>query len=201
VTDAEGRGSDPHERRSFHESAVRLLELSQGADPAPGDSNELEVIVDGLSRFLAGRFQSISQAEIADITGESLLRFLQASRAGRIDEERSPAPYLTRIAHNVAVTHLRRTASVELPDSHPGLADDELARLLDARATSERLQEALARAAQAGAHVLLRVVRAWLRLAEAQGSAPASREVAEQLGLSHTTVNDALSRLRGYLPG
>jgi DNA-directed RNA polymerase specialized sigma24 family protein len=201
VTDAEGQQSDPQPRGSFHESAVRLLALSQGTDPAQGDANDFEVIVDGLSRFLAGRFQSLSQAEIADIIGESLLRFLEASREGRIDQGRSPAPYLTRIAHNVAVSRLRRSASVELPQSDPGLADDELARLLDARASSERLGAALARAAEAGDHVLLRVVKTWLGLAEAKGAAPGSREVAERLGLSHTSVNEALGRLREYLPG
>lgn len=201
MADALGEPSDAHEPGSFHECTERILKLLEGGDQGADDAGDLATVLDGLSRFLAGRFQSLSSADIADIASESLVRLLEASQAGRLDQERSPAPYLTRIAHNLAVSRLRRGRDVELQQSHAPLADDDLARLLDAQATHERLQLALARAARAGDHVMLRVVKAWLSLAEAKGAAPPSREVAERLGVSHTTVNEALARLREeYLP-
>lgn len=175
--------------------------LSHGAPPEPGDGRDLAVVVDGLSRFLGGRFRSLPPAEIADIASESIVRLLQTSQAGRLDENRPAGPYLTRIAHNLAVTRLRRPITEDLDGSPGGVMDDDaLARLLDARASSERLRQALARAARAGDHMLLRVVREWLRLAEQRSTSPSSRAVAERLDISHTTVNEALARLREYLP-
>ncbi|HXE98747.1 MAG TPA: sigma-70 family RNA polymerase sigma factor [Solirubrobacterales bacterium] len=187
--------------RSFHECTARLLRLLQGGERGPADEDDLRTVVDGLTRFLAGRFPSLSSADVADITSESLARLLEASKKDRIDPGRSAAPYLTRIAHNLAVSRLRQPTSVELPEGvEPTLADDDLARLLDAHATHERLQAALGKAARAGDHMLLRVVKAWLTLAEGNGVPPSSREVAGRLRISHTTVNEALARLRDYLP-
>jgi DNA-directed RNA polymerase specialized sigma24 family protein len=198
VSSSEQEGARPN--GSFHDSAERLLALIGGAAPHARDARDLEVVLDGLTRFLGGRFPALSAAEVADLASESLARFLDAVRTGNFEPGRPAAPYLTRIAHNLAVSHLRRARSGELPHVEAALDDEALAHLLDARATSERLQFALQAAAERGDHVLLRVVRAWLVLAEQRSEAPTSREVAERLAISHTTVNEALGRLREYLP-
>ncbi len=83
-----------------------------------------------------------------------------------------------------------------------GYAEDEaLARLLDAEAARSDVLEAQARAVKDKKFTLVRVVSEWLVIAERTGIEPSSREVAEVLGLSHTTVNEALREFReGYLP-
>jgi len=192
-------GARPEELggESFQASVERLLEVPPTQDP-----RDLATVLDGLARFLAMRFPALSASDIAEIGSESVARLVAASREGRLDTSRSPAPYLTRTAHNLAVSALRgpRVVAGNLNEEASPLADDELAALLDARASSEILQAGLVQAVQVGDHVLVRVVRAWLELAECQGSPPASREVAKRLGLSHTTINDALQRLGKYLP-
>lgn len=83
-----------------------------------------------------------------------------------------------------------------------GNAEDEaLARLLDAEAARSDVLEAQARAAKDKKFTLVRIVSEWLVIAERSGVEPSSREVAETLGLSHTTVNEALREFReDYLP-
>jgi DNA-directed RNA polymerase specialized sigma24 family protein len=201
VTKAGDESSDLGGNGSFSVAVVRLLEALQSEGPEAGNPDDLTVVLDGLSRFLRVRFPTLSNADVADIADESLLRLLEASRAGRLDPARSPAPYLTRIAHNLAVSRLRQPLGLELEENLAEPDDDDLARLLDARATDERLKAALQRAAEAGDHMVIRVARVWLDLAQVGRAAPPSRDVAERLGVSHTTVNEALARLRGYLPG
>src|SRR6202035_747287 len=146
-------------------------------------------------------FQSLSSAEIGDIASESLTRLMEASRARNFKEGRPRAPYVTRIAHNLALTRLRRPTPVDLDEAaEPPMSDDELAKLLDARASSERLDAALMIAGDKGDHMVIRVVRVWLQWAYKNSVAPPSRDVAERLGVSDATVNDALARLRAYLP-
>ena len=189
-------GAEP-ELESFETSLRELLEI-----PPSHDRRDLETVLGGLERFLAIRFPTLPASDAAEIASESLARLLVVNQEGRLDPARSPAPYLTRIAHNLAVSAMRRptATNAELDEAQHALADDEIAALLDARASSEMIRGALVQAVRVGDHVLVRVVRVWLELAESQGSAPASREVAERLGLSHTTVGEALKRLEKYLP-
>lgn len=201
MSNSKSEHSDQPEERSFNESTVRLLELYKEGSPRQSDDRDLAIVLDGLSRFLGSRFQSLSPAEISDIASESLTRLLQASQTGQLQDGRPAGPYLTRIAHNLAVSGLRRPPTAELNEAAgAGLDDDDLARLLDARASADRLRAALAIAAAKGDHMLIRVVRVWLQLAQKHSAAPNSREVGGRLGVSHTTVNEALARLRAYLP-
>jgi hypothetical protein len=82
----------------------------------------------------------------------------------------------------------------------PPSDDDEVARLLDRRADSERVRAALRQSVAEDRHDLVRIVRAWLNLASMLGRAPSSREVGAQVGLSHTTVQTALAAFRDYFP-
>jgi hypothetical protein len=78
--------------------------------------------------------------------------------------------------------------------------DDETARLLDRAAGKQSIQLGIEEAIRAGDSVAVHVVTEWLDLAEETGETPPSRTVAERCGCSHTTVNQALTRFRGYLP-
>jgi hypothetical protein len=71
--------------------------------------------------------------------------------------------------------------------------------MLEGTAGASDVRDALRVAADAGQTTVVRVVTAWLGLAEAIGEAPTTREVAERLGISHVTVQRSLRTFGGRL--
>lgn len=162
-------------------------------------SAELPSLVDG--RLPAG-------CEPEDVAQEAISRFVVAIGRRQVDATLSPAGYLLRTAANVIRDHgRRRTPPTDpLPDlevtyGRPGTERDadELSRLIDKLASAERVRRALAIAASRGETTVLAVIHEWLNQASVLGDAPPSRAVAEAVGVSKTSVANALQRFRTCL--
>jgi DNA-directed RNA polymerase specialized sigma24 family protein len=137
-----------------------------------------------------------------DIAQEALVRFLRAAGAGRVDPDHSPAGYLLTIALNVMRDDTRAAVPTlvfdeTLPTSETEI--DHVTQLLDRLASAETVRRGLTRAYERGDRMTLDVVRAWLDLAHRLGEAPSSRSVAEEVGVSKSTVANVLDRFKGYL--
>jgi RNA polymerase sigma factor (sigma-70 family) len=189
----------------FDDAVQRLVNTIAEAGP-PASSEDLAVVVRALRRMLASRWSLSGAEDIDDAIADTLGRFAQAVRSGRIDAAKgSPAAYLATMARHAVFDRLRRahTEGVHEPlsagaDEVP--ADDEIARWLSAEADLQAITAAVAAALAARDYRTVEVVARWLDLAQATGERPSSREVARATGLSHTTVNQALKRLTKYLP-
>jgi len=127
-------------------------------------------------------------------------------------EVRKPGAYLFWTTRNRVLDRRRRADTREATEMlvddleqsvgarYYSRQDDELAQLLDQDATAELLEDALRAAVAAQDHLVVRVVTVWLELAEETGEAPTSRKVAREVGASHTSINQALRRMRAYFP-
>ena len=143
----------------------------------------------------------LSDSDAQDAAQEIIVKIVEHRSTAA--EVRNPAAYLTRLARNRAIDELRRRRrhDVQFADEFVGEAeDDRTAALLDASATAANVERALNVAHAAGDTIGIRIVSTWLDLAQRYGDEPSSREVAQQAGVSHTSVNQALKRFRSYLP-
>jgi hypothetical protein len=142
-----------------------------------------------------------------DLAQDLLMRILELAREGRGERIARPGAFLWVMARNAAMDRVRRARHApRLSDAPTGPPDrpsddDAIARLLDRAASSDAIARALRAAVADDDHLAVRVVAAWLDLADERGEAPTSREVAPRAGVSHTTVNHALARFRAYLAG
>ncbi len=186
----------------FGEAVRSLLRASeQGTEPAP---EALRIVLHGLEAYLTRSFGR-SLTEPSDVAAEALVRFLE--RAQRPSLEPASAPGLiTVIARNIAVDVLRqrrREVVVEDPNagSDSAAADDEIAALLDRTTDAAAVQVGMEQAFWHGDLEMVRIVRAWLDLAQELGREPKSREAGAALGVSHSTVLRALNEFRAFVPG
>ena len=165
----------------------------------------LTSVRDELPSLLSGRMPAGHEPQ--DVAQDAIAKFLQAVGEGRVDPAGSPAGYLLRIAANLVRDSLRKGP---VPDPYPDLDlsygrpgtdedTDRLARLIDTLASAERVRAAIARAVVRGDTIAVEVVQAWLDQASVLGGEPPSRAVAEAVGVSKTTVANALQRFRAYL--
>jgi DNA-directed RNA polymerase specialized sigma24 family protein len=192
---------------AFDSAVGRLYDEIVGVANASGaDAKAVTTHLQGLFRH---QFVGTPYLHAEDAALTTLARFTVAVQGGGVRRETAPQ-YLIEIARNLGKDLARKDfRGRELPTDWADLAagsppvpvdDDEIARLLDARADSERVRAALRRSVVDGRHDLVRIVRAWLNLASKLGRSPSSREVGAQVGLSHTTVQTALVAFRGYFP-
>lgn len=147
---------------------------------------------------------SVTDAE--EIAQETLVevyrRVVEGSRSGRPIER--PIAFLVWMGRNRAIDQLRRNnarSSAEYDDvlANYQARDDQIATLLASSATAAKIEQALRVARASDDRLVMRVVGAWLNLADQQDRVPSSRQVAKQIGVSHTAVNQALARFRRYL--
>lgn len=154
------------------------------------------------------RSYGFGEADAADAAQDAILSLLEtATRSeGTRADIQNPAAYLTWLARNRAIDRLRaashQTAAPleDRPSVPPGDDDDAIAALLDRSATASSVAIAMRAALDAGDELAVRVVTAWLNVAEELGEAPPSRRVAIRADVSHTTVNQALRRFASYFP-
>lgn len=182
--------------RQLSEAAARLSAhfVAEEGEPPRAD---YEVVRDALQAFLLARFATLGPDELLDVADEALFRLFDESRR-QGQALANPSSWLFTVAARLAIDRLRAAGKMaEGPDTQPD--DDRLAGLLDEDASRWAVEAAFARAYAAGDHVCVRIVTVWLDLAAELGYAPSSREVAERVSYSHTTVNEALARLRRYL--
>lgn len=132
-----------------------------------------------------------------EVCSDALRRLIKVAREGSLDRRRPAGAWLRVVADHLAIDVLRRTRSERAAPFDEqfhasGSEDDRLAALLDRHAAISDVRRALREAADAGQETVVAVIPVWLGLAEANGEAPSSREVAARLGISHMTVQRAL---------
>jgi DNA-directed RNA polymerase specialized sigma24 family protein len=189
----------------FDSAVGRLYDEITGVANASG--TDLSAVTDHLQALLRRQFGGSPRLEAEDAAQSAVVRFTAAVQRGGVRRETAPQ-FLIEIARNLGKDLARKdfrgrelpTDWAEMAPNSPPSDDDEIARLLDRRADSERVRAALRQSVADGRHDLVRIVRAWLNLASMLGRAPSSREVGAQVGLSHTTVQTALATFRDYFP-
>jgi DNA-directed RNA polymerase specialized sigma24 family protein len=189
----------------FDSAVERLYDEIAGVGNASG--TDLSVVTAHLQALLRRQFGGTPRLQAEDAAQSAVVRFTVAVQRGGVRRETAPQ-FLIEIARNLGKDLARKdfrarelpTEWAEMALSGPASEDDEVARLLDRRADSERVRAAMRQSVADGRHDLVRIVRAWLNLASMLGRAPSSREVGAQVGLSHTTVQAALAAFREYLP-
>ena len=172
--------------------------LSRGAGVTDADYQALRSHMIG---FLGQKTNIRDAAKAADIVDASVERFLAAAReSGRIRPATALA-YLRRIVRNNAIDRIRRdrASPADYVDATVLEPVDAIAKFVDERATAQKIQHLMAEAAKAGDLIGVKVMNEYLKLAESLGESPSTRTVALHARVSHTTVRNALARLRQSL--
>ena len=156
---------------------------------------ETETLRKALLGYLAVRYSRAHTVDRETAVDDALVEFLAAVRDGRVRAEGSPGKYLRVIAQRKLS---KQRESVRLPDDLVD-QDDAIARLLEADASKRIIEDAMWRARIARRYAVVRVVAAWLDLAERNGERPSSEEVAEKIGSDPAAVRQALGRFRVFL--
>ena len=76
---------------------------------------------------------------------------------------------------------------------------DKVARLLAELAAADDVRRGFERAYANRDYMAIDIVHAWLELAHRTGAEPTSRAVAQEVGVSKSSVANVLARFRGYL--
>jgi DNA-directed RNA polymerase specialized sigma24 family protein len=189
----------------FDSAVGRLYDEITGV--ANASRTDLSTVTAHLQSLLRRQFGGSPRLQAEDAAQSAVVRFTAAVQRGGVRRETAPQ-FLIEIARNLGKDLARKdfrgrelpTDWAEMAPNTPPSDDDEVARLLDRRADSERVRAALRQSVADDRHDLVRIVRAWLNLASILGRAPSSREVGAQVGLSHTTVQTALAAFRDYFP-
>jgi DNA-directed RNA polymerase specialized sigma24 family protein len=201
--------SSPDDGTAFDHAASRFVAAIEASDYDSIAPDDYHLVLRTLTRF-AQSYGRLSGPDAEEVAADTLSEaFARASGRGGI---RQPSPYLFWTVRNRIRDRYRRAKTldeteylVESLEHTPGAEaysseDEAIVRLLDRGATAELVEDALRAAAAADDRLLIRVATVWLELAETLGRPPRSREVAPEAGVSHTSVNQALRRLRGFFP-
>lgn len=195
--------SDPRSPTEFDLAASRVVASLERRSREAMSTADYRIVLKTLTTFARGF--GLSETDAQEIAAEVLEETFERGADATKDAIRKPAGFLFWLTRNrVFDRHRRarlradaeRTAGPRYYSHH----DDELAALLERETTAAQLDDALRAAAAADDLVVVHVVAAWLELAALHGEAPTSRQVAPEAGVSHTTINHALRRLRQYFP-
>ncbi|WIM98598.1 sigma factor [Actinoplanes oblitus] len=183
---------------------IRHLVSALTTEPGQLKGEVLQRGIAALRGYLYRRFgQALSGADIDEIAGDAVAQLVESVHRGMVSPAASPAGYLLAIASNQARTAIRRIhRNVPVGDTHPallGLTDDQTAARLEASATADLVQAAMADAYHRGDATAVRVATYLLDHIQRTGASASSRTAAEALGLSHEGVGKALRRLRAYI--
>lgn len=161
-----------------------------------------------LTHFAHGfKLSAVDAAEVAAETLEDVyVRSLDPAKPA-IDK---PTSYLFWATRNRAIGRLRKvnklgesefdvSADAMYGQRYYSPQDEAIVGLLGLDSSAAQVEDALRVAKAVGDSLTYRVVLAWLDLAESQTKTPSSRDVGRALGVSHTSVNQALRRFRDYL--
>jgi len=187
---------------NFDEAARRVAADSKSKPDANPDAWTLEILRKRLAAFVAHRFGSgLDDADRHDAVEEALLSFAAAAARGAVRVDTAPAYLLTTTRHKaVDALRRRRRWNAELTPDMPELrASDETERLFDREGAREAVREALGEFISASALEDVRILMTWLDLSEGSDDGPSARLVAREAGVSHTSVNRTLARLRERL--
>jgi hypothetical protein len=114
--------------------------------------------------------------------------------------------YLLKATRNSAIDAIRaqtrrREVPVEALGEDASSPDDAVAALIDRDATHATVLAAMRVGIDAGDEITVPSITKWLDIADKLGRAPSTREVASRVGVSHTTVAQALKRFRALMEG
>jgi DNA-directed RNA polymerase specialized sigma24 family protein len=195
------RMTEPTPSGTPYAGAVRRLMLALVAGTEP-ESDDMKVILLHLEDELTRRFESLSVADRNDVIGDTFTAFVGAVQEGKVSLGAEPGGYLWRTAERRALDRLRRPAELPLDEGSPPIheaEDDTIAARLDERACASDVDLAMGLGRADNNHRVNRTVSEWLVLAQRNGKAPSTREVAEVMGVSHDTVARHLKIFREYL--
>jgi RNA polymerase sigma factor (sigma-70 family) len=169
---------------------------------AMSDVPNLEILRQRLTAYLGHRFRNaLDESERHDAVEEALASFTDAVAGGAVQVKTAPA-YLLTIARHKAVDAVRRRRrwNAELQDEAPELpVSDETERLVDREVARDAVRAALRDLVSSSAVEDVRILMTWLDLSEEYEHGPSARRVASEAGVSHTSVNRTLARLRDRL--
>lgn len=178
---------------------VMVARIRRGGAPTRAEVAAVQAL---LKMWLARR--QLEPEDREEVASDAVYRLVVAVEAGRLDFERPPGAWLRVVADHLALDALRRRRRRQ-GETFDELVhgqvqeDDRIAALLDASAASADVGAAMRRAREAGDFEAVRVIATWLDLVAADGEAPSSRTIGERMGVSHTTVQRALTRFGGLL--
>jgi RNA polymerase sigma factor (sigma-70 family) len=165
-------------------------------------ATQVQMVLELLRGWLARR--GLSPEDLDEVSSDAVMRLLRVARDGSLDPKRPAGAWLRVVADHLAFDALRRqrrSAGLTLfEEAHVDLRqEDQLAAFVDRTAAAADVRRAMRAAAEAGEHDVVRVVSSWLALANADGGAPSTRQVAARLGISHMTVQRALQKFGRWL--
>lgn len=172
--------------------------VARGDAPSVEELNALHRILDS---HLAAKFATSTRDLRLDARDEAVVRFVAAASTSSVDHV-SALAYLTTITTHTMIDLLRRdrVAQRRLRIAAEETADDEaIARLIEANATGQTIEDLLRHLAASGDYIATRVLNAFLYLAERDGESPSYRTVAVEAAVSHTAVGKVLARARTFL--
>ncbi|MFL5914896.1 MAG: hypothetical protein ACJ752_04570 [Gaiellaceae bacterium] len=181
----------------FPAAARRLCRILSGPEAGELSHSEFMLLVTELKKVIwhvkPGRFQP---ADVDDFSSESLARFSAACRRGGVGCDRAER-YLSEICRNVVFDALRRVRpAAEQDDELPDQAALEAFGRVEGRGDLLRALEAMR---EDGHLTCVRIVVAYLDLADAEGGTPSLRRVGEAADVSAPTVRECLVRFGTYL--
>lgn len=189
--------------KSRRDPLARLATSMTTASQTQVDPATMQEAVDFLHRYLGARFPSIQPVDLEDLVGEAVARVFAKSQDGSIRDHPNPAGYLLRTAENLTVDflrsarHNREFASDVLPEGV--LTDADAAAVFDERATVELVRAVLRRVRHSQDTILFQIATHVLNEAQRTGVVPSNRKIAQACNVSHTTVANALLRLRDHV--
>jgi DNA-directed RNA polymerase specialized sigma24 family protein len=190
--------SPPGQADGLVEAAGRLLErLAAGREPEGAD---LALVGQELHRWARRVFPDLDADDVSQSTMARLLKAAKLSKLPPADGIGNPWAYLLGSARYAALDEIRvrrRRPEInidELPE-RPA-PEDAIASLLDQAASQQTVIDALRACVSVGDEMTVRIIVAWLDLAQELGHAPVTREAAERAGVSHTSVATALKTFR-----
>ena len=196
------RGSSVDDRDVVAEFAARVAAGSPDIDTAL-----TEAALAALQRHLRHRFPGMGREDLTDAVNESVARLAATAHTGRVRDTAAggrPGGYLLRTAENLLIDQLRSARwAREQPIPHEVIAelvltDDETTHALDRRATTDMVRRAMSEVQAGGDATLFRIATYLLDTVQRTGRVPSNRRTAAACGVSHTTVAEALRKLRRY---
>jgi DNA-directed RNA polymerase specialized sigma24 family protein len=176
--------------------AALVGSLAEGEEGAPFSDDQLEVILQGLGRFVRSRFPTLGREEVVDSVNEALARFIDAVRQDRVDVGSRPAAYLTKTTENISIDAVRERETPvdeEVLDELSG-EDTSFESFLNVLSERTTILKLMRQARDTGQHELNELIRCWMDV-DASGEKPTLRKVGARLGISHTEVRRRLDRL------
>ena len=161
-----------------------------------------------LARWIGRSARGLDASELSDIGDEALLRAYVAIKEKRLDVTRADAPgYVLTTARRIAYDRFRRERSIPVDPGdigkvalrEPAHDEEAIVAMLEGAGDIANVRAAMQRALEDRQLVTVRVVATWLDLASQTAGRPSFRDVAQRVGLSHTSVRNHWVRFREYL--